>query len=134
MIESLFNSPKIKFHMPVLLKWLITMVALLVGWVLFRSPDLKYAGEYLGIMFGVVKSVNTENTLAWYLNSKIAIVLVLAMIASVPWKTVFPSVVKRFEGTLAGVIFQDVSFVILLIVSIVLVVSSSYNSFIYFKF
>jgi hypothetical protein len=59
---------------------------------------------------------------------------VVAMLASVPWKTVFPSVVKRYEGTFAGIIFRDVSFVILLIVSIILVISSSYNSFIYFKF
>jgi len=133
-MESVFRSTKIKFHLPVYIKWLITMLALLIGWVLFRSPDLKYAGEYIGIMFGFVRSVNNGIPLSWYLNAKIATVLGVAGLASVPWKIVFPSVVKRYEGTLARIIFQDVSFVILLILSIIFVVSSSYNSFIYFKF
>ena len=48
----------LKFSFPVYIKWLITMLALLIGWVLFRSPDLKYAGEYLGIMFGFVRAAN----------------------------------------------------------------------------
>jgi alginate O-acetyltransferase complex protein AlgI len=130
-MESVFRSTKIKFHLPVYIKWLITMLALLIGWVLFRSPDLKYAGEYIGIMFGFVRSVNNGIPLSWYLNAKIATVLGVAGLASVPWKIVFPSVVKRYEGTLARIIFQDVSFVILLILSIIFVVSSSYNSFIY---
>jgi len=133
-IETVIKSKRFKFQLPAYVKWLITMLALLIGWVLFRSPSLRYAGEYIGIMFGLVKSVNNGITLSWYLNLKIATILVLATLASVPWKTVFPGVVKRFEGTLAGIIFQDVSFVILLIVSIILVISSSYNSFIYFKF
>ena len=133
-IERFFKSRNTKFHLPVSVRWVITMLALLIGWVLFRSPSLKYAGEYLGVMFGFVRSINNGITLFWYLTPKIATILGLAALASIPWKMVFPRVVKRYDGTLGAIIFQDASFVVLLVVSIILVISSSYNSFIYFKF
>ena len=132
--ENVFKSKRFKFNLPSYLKWLITMLILVIGWVLFRSPDLTYAGQYIGIMFGFVKAINNGITLSWYLNPKFIIILIAAIAANVPWKQVFPGLVNKYEGTSIGIIFQDVSFVILLIVSIVFVITSTFNSFIYFKF
>jgi alginate O-acetyltransferase complex protein AlgI len=133
-IENVIKSRNLKIHLPAYIQWLVTMLVLINGWVLFRSPDIKYALKYIGVMFGIIKSINNGITLSWYLNPKIATILVVAALASVPWKMILPGIVKRYEGTLTGIIFQDVSFVVLLVISIILVMSSSYNSFIYFKF
>lgn len=133
-LEIFFKSRKIDLKFPKYLKWLLTMLALIIGWVLFRAPDLNYASNYLGVMFGFLKPVNNGLTVLWYLNPKIASIMVVGILASIPWKEVFPAVVKRYEGTVAATIFLDASFVFLLVVSIMLVMSSSYNSFIYFKF
>ncbi len=133
-VEGFFKSRKLKFHLPWVVKWLITMLALLVGWVLFRSPDLRYALTYLGVMFGAVKASGQMTTLSVLLNAKVATLLAIACLASVPWKQVFPNLAKRLEKAPLSIAFQDVGFVVLLVLSIILVMSNSYNSFIYFKF
>lgn len=133
-MERVLSSTKIRFSIPVYLKWLITMLALLIGWVLFRSPDLKYAGNYLGIMFGFIRAADTGTTLSWYLSPKIAFIMVVAIAASIPWIKLFSSTISKYKDSLALTICRDVSFVVLLIFSLILVISSSYNSFIYFKF
>lgn len=133
-IEGFFKSRRMHFRLPGVVKWLITITALLIGWVLFRSPDLKYAGQTIAVMFGFIKPLNNGITPGWYLNLKLAAILIIAILASVPWKQVFPGVVKRYEGTVAGIIAQDAGFVFLLVLSLIMVMSSSYNSFIYFKF
>jgi alginate O-acetyltransferase complex protein AlgI len=133
-IETFFKHKKLQFHLPVIVKWILTILVLIVGWVLFRSPNLQYAGQTLGVMFGFLKPVNTGITLFWFLNAKIAAVLLVAALASVPWKQVFPRMYQHIEGTAARIILQDVGFVFLLVLSLILVMSSSYNSFIYFKF
>jgi alginate O-acetyltransferase complex protein AlgI len=133
-MERVFSSIKLKFILPVYIKWLITILALLIGWVLFRSPDLKYAGDYLGIMFGFFRVANPGTTLSWYLSPKTAFILAIAIVASIPWRKLFSDTFMKYKDSLAATICLDISFVVLLIFSIILVISSSYNSFIYFKF
>jgi alginate O-acetyltransferase complex protein AlgI len=38
--------------LPKSLRWLIHMSIVILLWVLFRSPDLDFAGSYIGVMFG----------------------------------------------------------------------------------
>jgi len=110
------------------------MLMLTMGWVLFRSKDLSYAAQYLGVMFGLLKPLSNGVTLTWYLTPKIAAILVIACLACVPWRQVFPQFMEKFVGSRAELIFRDISFVILLAISIMLVMTSTYNAFIYFKF
>jgi alginate O-acetyltransferase complex protein AlgI len=35
------------------LAWLLTLLFVMVGWVLFRSPDFTHAGQVLGSMIGM---------------------------------------------------------------------------------
>lgn len=133
-IESFTKSKKLELHLPVYVRWLITMLVLIIGWVLFRAPNLSYAWQYLSIMFGLAKSINTGISLAWYLNAKIAVLLVIATIACIPWKTVFHTFTSKYEGTNVQTVSQLFGFVILMLISIIYVITSSYSSFIYFKF
>lgn len=134
LFERIYSTPKSKLHFPSYLKWLITMAALIVGWVLFRSPDLKYTLDYLGVMFGVVKSAEEVMGLSFYINSKVLSILSIGLIACVPWKDVFPSVTKRFTDTVPAKFLQVIFFLILLLASMMIVISSSYNAFLYFQF
>jgi len=132
--ERVFNLPKARFKVPRGARWLITLLALIVGWVLFRSPNLGYAFDTLGVMFGAVKAVDATATLSWYLNPKLLLVLGAAILACVPWLQVFPKVVERYRGTITATLAQDASFVLLLAASIISVIASAYSSFIYFQF
>lgn len=133
-IESFTKAKKLKFHLPIFVKWPITMLVLIIGWVLFRAPDLGYAWQYLSVMFGLTRPIDTGVALTWYLNAKVATLLVVAAIACVPWKTVFHSISSKYEGTNVQTVLQMLSFIILLVISMIYVITSSYSSFIYFKF
>jgi alginate O-acetyltransferase complex protein AlgI len=133
-LEYFLKSRKIKLKLPVFIKYLATMLILTLGWVLFRSKDLSYAMQYLGVMFGFLRPLGSGITLAWYLTPKIGTILVLAGLACVPWKQVFPRFTEKVAGSKTELIFRDAGFVILLIISIILVMTSTYNAFIYFKF
>ena len=132
-LEAFLRAKKVKAKAPAIIRYLVTMLLVLVGWVLFRSPDLKYGLQYLGVMFGLVNRVEMGLTLTWYLNWKIAFILLLAVMACIPWKQLLP---KPFEK-LATSRFNDpvrlIAFLILLGFSIMMVMSSTYSSFIYFK-
>lgn len=43
----------VRVRIPTGLSWLLTMLAVVVGWVVFRSPDLARAGEILSGMVGL---------------------------------------------------------------------------------
>lgn len=51
------NAAKFPFALPKILtnplSWGVTMLAVIVGWVFFRSPNLETAGRILGVMFGL---------------------------------------------------------------------------------
>jgi alginate O-acetyltransferase complex protein AlgI len=132
-LENLFKSRRINIKVPVFVNYLFTMLVVLLGWVMFRANSLGYAMEYIGVMFGLVEHINNGITLAWYLTPKIATVLVIAGLACLPWKQILPSFIEKFSSN-TGLVFRNLALVFLLLVSIMLVMSSSYNSFIYFKF
>jgi len=85
-------------------------------------------------MFGLVKPIDTGLTLTWYLNGKIAFILALAVMACIPWKQLLPKVFEKLAESKLHDPVKLAAFLILLGFSIMIVMSSTYSSFIYFKF
>ena len=134
LLERFLRNRHIEIPLPNAVKILLTFFIVNLGWVLFRAPNFSYAAKMAGVMFGAVPAMNTGITLGWYLTPKVAFVLALAVLASVPWKKAAPKFAGLLEGTYAQVIVKDVCTVVLLAVSVMLVMTSTYNAFIYFKF
>ena len=132
--EVFLRARKVKAKAPAIVRYLVTMLIVLVGWVLFRSPGLQYGVQYLGVMFGLVKPLDTGLTLTWYLNGKIAFILVLSILACIPWKQLLTKPFDKLSGSKLHDPVLLVAYLILLGFSIMMVMSSSYSSFIYFKF
>jgi alginate O-acetyltransferase complex protein AlgI len=133
-VERIVNEKGIKLKIPSSIKWLYTMIVVLIGWVLFRAPDLKYAIDYLGVMFGIVQPEKVGFSVFWYLNSKIITVIVIGILASANWKSIFSEYFKKIENKVFYVILDKIVVVVLLFISIMMVVTSTYNPFIYFRF
>ncbi len=133
-LEAFLRNKKVKVKAPALIRYLATMLIVLVGWVLFRSPDLKYGLQYLGVMFGLVKPIDTGLMLSWYLSGKIAFILLLAILACIPWKHLLPKFSEKISGSALNDPVRLIVFTVLLGFSLMLVISSTYSSFIYFKF
>jgi len=133
-LEAFLRAKKVKTKAPAAVRYLVTMLIVLIGWVLFRSPDLKYGLQYLGVMFGLVKPLETGLTLGWYLDGKVAFILLLAVLACIPWKQWLPKYFEKLSGSRLNDPLRLIVFLILLGFSIMMVMSSTYSSFIYFKF
>ena len=132
-IERLFGFREVKNRNIIPLRYAFTTLIVMLGWVFFRSPNMSYALEYLGVMFGLVQLENVSFTLEYYLSPKTVFILCLAIIASTP---VLNSVSTWLKDTNA-LLVKCISYILILglfFLSIVFVTASSYNPFIYFRF
>lgn len=112
-----------------ILSHMITMIVVIVAWVLFRSSDLTSAMEYICTMFG---SGATSFAGADFLSTvkRTYVILIAAAVGATP-------IVKNFFDRLSNRGFAWVEscwLTFILFVTILEIVSSSYNPFIYFNF
>ena len=103
------------------------MLFVIVGWVLFRAPDLSYAVGYLGAMFGASDAAFASfgaSLKFLYLNR--FVLLAVGVVASYP---VFDRLVARVPEAL-----RLVSAAVLFVTVFVIAMTSAYSPFIYFRF
>jgi len=115
------------------LRYTLTMLIILVGWVFFRSTDLRYALSYIGIMFGIIRPKNVGFTVWYYLSPKLIFMLCLAVLASTPVLNTVGNALK-IQNNVALKITTSLLLLVLFFGCIVIVTSTSYNPFIYFRF
>ena len=131
--KPLIKSGKLD-RIPGWLQWLFTMLRVLIGWVLFRRESVQGTLQLLGIMFGLAQPERVIYTAAWYLDGWVILTLIAAVLACVPWREVLG---ERFNTWLAsdrGVLCTRAAACALLLFGAVLVITSTYNPFIYFRF
>jgi alginate O-acetyltransferase complex protein AlgI len=126
-IERFFGIREVKNKRNIPIRYITTMLIVVVGMVFARSPSMRYALRYIGTMFGFVRPEFEGLTIEFFLSPKIIIMLCLAAAASTPLlKTAFTSI--KHKPVVYGLILA------LLLVCMVFVTGSSYNPFIYFRF
>ena len=105
----------------------------MIGWVLFRSPDIYFAGIFLKKMFVL------EGSLDWGTNGiKVWVILCVAVLFSFfaasgrieNWQ------VKLFGGEhrMSSVGAMFAASVLLFVISLSAITSTGFNPFIYFRF
>lgn len=112
---------------------IFTFIVILIGWVLFRSPDITFAWSYINKMFEF-----DFTSIAFSFDEKFYIILILAIIFA------FFAVIKGIEEWQMRVFTKHRSFksylgmtifaLLLLIICIGSITSSGFNPFIYFRF
>ncbi|OHD66427.1 MAG: hypothetical protein A2176_06785 [Spirochaetes bacterium RBG_13_51_14] len=130
---------KITKRIPVALNIALTYFLLLVGWVFFRSDTIGGALYYLGRMFDFTKINNMPTTImpASIIGNREIFVVVLAAILSFFPDSWFVQIkdaaaVRMSEGLITGL--KAVSAAVLFVLSLVSIINSSFNPFIYFRF
>ena len=106
-----------------------TMTAVMLVWVFFRSPDIASAGRYIGRMFGSGGTEVFDGGFFTYWQGTYVLVI-LAIVGATPL------VSKIFAWLRAKrmVIVEQIWLLAVFGVSLVEIVSSTYNPFIYFNF
>lgn len=133
-IEKVVKLKGINLNIPSPIKWLYTMTIVVIGWVLFRAPDLTYAIEFLKVMFliGNSEPIVLFN-IGYYLTIKNTLIIAISIIASVPILSLVKKQMDRVSPLVTD-ISGKLCAISLFVVSIILIMTSTYNPFIYFRF
>ncbi|HHX92709.1 MAG TPA: MBOAT family protein [Clostridiales bacterium] len=110
---------------------LYSLTMILIGWVIFNSPNLEYIGHYLSTMF----SLNIYNPIApgygWFYIQQYKIEWILCFVFSTP---LIKIAVQRYQKNPTFEVLHSLSVIAVLLVSILYMVNTSFNPFIYFRF
>lgn len=110
---------------PKSIRWLITTVLVLIGWVLFASPNLADAALYLRGMLNFAAGTPIITYLGWLP------LFAAGCIAATP---IGAKLWSRWEGTSAAAVLETLLCLAVLILAVSSLVSGSYNPFLYFRF
>jgi alginate O-acetyltransferase complex protein AlgI len=125
--ERFFRTPPPFAVFKSIIKWIYTMSVVLIGWIIFRAPDLSFAIKYLGSMVGIHENIFYGNWDRLFVAENI-IFLPMACFAATP---IFNRIIiQKNKFGVVTLIFCAVVF----FVSISFMLNSSYNPFIYFNF
>lgn len=116
-----------------------TLLVVMIGWVFFRAPDISYALEYLGKMFGVGESpVVPVQPFSIYLTYDVIGLLVIAVLFSTGWvHSIIRYAAKPGHFNSAGQLWRPIEYtasLVLLLVCSMYLIRQGYNPFIYFQF
>lgn len=135
-IEKAFLE-KLLYKMPRIIRHMYLLFIVMIGWVFFRAEDLPKAIKFIGIMFGsgnyplFSNAFNVFVIEYWY-------VIVGAIILSTPIVEIIKSlVIKKNKNTLNNTVCQvaNAAFVVAcMFIVVVMLSSSTYNPFLYFRF
>lgn len=135
-IERIGKTRKVnkKYHLPDAVKWIYTMLVVMIGWVLFRAVDLTSAWNYIKTMFGLFgNELYCSQTILF--AKEYMVIFIIAVLCSMPLgqyvKKLYnkSSVINRIETLCSSILFA-----VLLLIAISFTVTSTYNPFIYFNF
>lgn len=104
-----------------------TLLAVLIGFVIFRADSLGQAFSYIGTMFSFTATAAGTMEALSVLNPLFIITLILAVVFSMPVSKLIKNKKMKFYGGLAVSL-------LLYLLCILEIAAGSYNPFIYFRF
>lgn len=128
LLERAKGFKKLLNAAPKLLRWLYTMVVVLIGWVFFRADNLAAALDYLGNMFAPA-SFGVKEVLFTMHPERICIMLAGFVLAT----PLYSRVLKKCENGWKALLL-DIVLILLFCVALLYLTGSSFNPFIYFRF
>lgn len=112
-----------------ILRHCYTILAFVIGWVIFRSDNITYAIDYIKNMFGLIPYKEIYS-LPYYIDTTQIIIFITAIMLSMP---IFSNFLNDDKDTKATS-FQNLWLLILFGLSWVSISAGTYNPFIYFRF
>ena len=112
-------------------KHIYCIFAFVIGWIIFRSDNIKYACKYLLNMFGLLQ-IKTEEIsfgLSYYIDRFEIIIFIVAILCSIP---IFKNILK-LKNTISKIVI-NIWILILFVLSVSTIATDTYNPFIYFRF
>ena len=132
LVERLFLGKYLDKNPVKVLNIIYTFFVVMVGWIFFRSDDILQGFEFTGQLFAGAGSA--ENSIMNFLSMKMLLVLPPALMLCGPVQRLLEKTYKKYSRNIAVRIADLGIQVVFLFVSVVMIVSGTYNPFIYFQF
>ncbi len=123
-------------RLPRIMSHVYTLLVVLIAWVFFRVENITDAFGFLSKMFYIQHEDNYLYSYHYFINNQFIITAVFALILSMPvfkkWVTYYPA--NAFTGRITHQIIRMAFMFSLLFASVIMISSTTYNPFIYFRF
>ncbi|MBQ8409275.1 MAG: MBOAT family protein [Clostridia bacterium] len=129
-IERLFLGKLLKKNPVKIINWIYTILAAMLGWVYFRSDNIFQANDYVVQLFNFSEGVSVVSFLSMNAIIVIVVGILFAGFVQRPLKKYYDRVCTKLPVLIADFTLQFVLFFL----SILMLVSGTYNPFIYFQF
>ncbi|MBR6567904.1 MAG: MBOAT family protein [Clostridia bacterium] len=129
LIAEKYVFAKVTERLPVFIKYPLTMLIVMIGWVFFSGENLSSALAYLKSMFGLYGNSFIDSR-AEYLFSENAFLLAIMILCATGAFAALPRL-KKFRFNIA---VMSVGYTTLFILCIIYLISETYNPFLYFRF
>ncbi|MFQ9310997.1 MAG: MBOAT family O-acyltransferase [Paraclostridium sordellii] len=120
-----------KIYPPISHLYLVLVV--MIGWIFFRSNSFTYAFNYIKLLFGLDNNLLYNNLTIMYLNDY-GYILILSVIFSIPIIPILKNKLHEFKETHAYYIIKSIVFMSMFGATVIELVNSTYNPFLYFRF
>lgn len=132
-IERKIKIEKYDKKFEIFIRHIYTLFIIITGWVLFRAENMSYGIKFLKIMFGISKNSKIPYSVMYFLDRKVILALLIGLIASV---NIFKLNIDKYYESKSFMrnILLNMYSIIVLILSYMSILSSTYNPFIYFRF
>lgn len=117
--------------LPNIIQHIYLILIVVFGWVLFSQPDLNSAMDYMKIMVGIGDYPFINGYTNFYI-SQYWLEVIIAIVGSVPFLKYIRNINIRIESIIQ--LIKPIALISLFGLSIVYLVNSTFNPFIYFNF
>lgn len=135
MLEKIFKKNTRKNNIWInIIKHIYVLFIVIISFIFFRSESIDQAFSFLGAIFFNNQSCNPGFNITWFLTKYNILLLIISAISITPlWKHLYNKVSKKISANYM-LMLENIVCLILMFTSLMAVVSSNYNSFIYFQF
>lgn len=130
-VEKLWSKHPVNFIIPKIFKYIVTMLIVMIGWVMFRSDTLGYAIGFVGRMFGLNAPAQVYYQTGYYVDLYRIFIIVLSIASSLG---IFRILNERLMKNNHYIVMRNCVTIMLMFVCIMYVMNATYNPFIYFRF
>ncbi len=124
---------------PKAIAWALTFLFILVGWVLFRSPNVTTALNFYAGMFSFASGFSLSETIAWQITPLMMSTLIIAYSISfaspyyLKWRNHNQETILESWAETAS-ISEQIFIMLLFIVAFCKLIAQSHSPFLYFQF
>ncbi|MBQ2931609.1 MAG: MBOAT family protein [Clostridia bacterium] len=128
-LEKFVNKKLWYQKIPEILKWAFTFFLVMMGWIIFRSNSLDEIVAYIQYMFASCQDAVYE--FGYFFDNSVYIALFAGILLTLPRPH---KIIAQASDKPIVIIVRDLLLFCVLLLSIIFMLNSTYQSFIYFQF